>query len=103
MKYLSLLFFALLINCEFTFAQNSYRYISPLKIEDGLSVSSLSERRIDSTKFYRLFNKLNGEKHRLHSFILIKDDHLILEEYFNGYSIEKVHDLRSVSKSIRAL
>lgn len=85
------------------FAQQTYTYSKPKEFKDGWKTESLASQKVDSTLFYRLFNQLNGADHQLHSFLLVKNGKLILEEYFGGYNAEKIHDLRSTSKSIRAL
>ena len=52
---------------------------------------------------YQLFSQLKNGGHKIHSILLIKNNQLIVEEYFGGYEVNKTHDLRSTSKSIRAL
>lgn len=96
--YILLLLFVCTIS-----AQNTYEYKQPASLNDGIKTSTLTAKGIDSTRIYQLFNQLAPVKHKLHSVLLFKDDALVLEEYFSEYSVEKPHDLRSVSKSIRAI
>lgn len=105
LKYLNIQwFFTLLALCTATenYSQN-YHYTPPLQKEDGLKTASFISEGIDSTRLYLLFNNLAGANHKLHSMLLLKDNHLILEEYFNNHTSDSPHDLRSVTKSITSL
>ena len=86
-----------------SFGQNSYTYTQPKTLGDGWKTSSLQSQGIDSTLFYNLFNQLKGAEHKLHSMLLIRNNELVLEEYFGDYNVNKPHDLRSTSKSIRSI
>ena len=46
---------------------------------------------------------IHTEEHQLHSMLLFRSDQLVFEEYFNGYDVNRPHDLRSVTKSISAI
>jgi len=50
-----------------------------------------------------MFTQLKDRENRIHSVLLVKNDQLIIEEYFKGHSANKPHDLRSISKSIRSI
>ena len=66
-------------------------------------LSSLVRLNPDTTMVGSMLRQLYREKHRLHSILLVKDDQIILESYFNGFSDSTKHDLRSVTKSIRSI
>lgn len=85
------------------YGQNSYRYDQPKELEDGWKTNNVKSQAVDTTLIYRLFNQIKDKKNNIHSVLLVKSDHLIIEEYFNGQSVEKPHDLRSTTKSIRAI
>ncbi|MFC4096463.1 serine hydrolase domain-containing protein [Euzebyella saccharophila] len=85
------------------YTQSSYNYTPPIQKNDGLEVASLLEFTTDTTKLFKLLQQLNEQKNYIHSMLVLKDGQLLLEEYFNGQKPEEVHDLRSVTKSIRAL
>ncbi len=84
-------------------AQNKYQYKVPKEINDGWKTASLSNKGIDSSRFYLLFNKLKPAPHKVHSMLLVKDATLVLEEYFGDQEMDTQHDLRSATKSIRSL
>lgn len=79
-----------------------YEYTRPPELGDGWKTADLNEYAA-TERFKLLFDKLADADHQLHSMLLIKDQKIILEEYFNGYEPSKQHDLRSVTKSIRSL
>ena len=93
---------ALFVN-TFCNGQNSYEYFQPKELGDGWKTSNLKSLNIDSTLIYKLFSQLKNGESKVHSVLLVKNDQLIIEEYFNGHSENKPHDLRSTTKSIRAI
>jgi len=103
MKNLFLLFVFLSFSVAHIYGQYSYVYKQPQQRNDGWSTQNLLSQNIDSTRLYQLFSQLKGGEHKIHSILLIKDNQLVVEEYFGGYDVNKTHDLRSTSKSIRAL
>ncbi len=89
----------LVIVSTYVTAQNQYSYTSPKPIADGWPTASVT----DASRIEALFNQLAAAEHKLDSTVLIKDGHIVLERYFGGYHRDQPHDLRSVTKSIRAL
>ncbi|MCG6191426.1 serine hydrolase domain-containing protein [Maribellus maritimus] len=78
----------------------NYSYHKPLQKDDGLECSTLSEAGIDSTYIYKLIeNILKGKMATIHSLLIVKDNKLVLEEYFHNYDNNKLHSLESVTKS----
>jgi CubicO group peptidase (beta-lactamase class C family) len=86
-----------------SFGQNNYVYTQPKEYEDGWKTNSLKSQKIDTTSIYQLFNQLKGGESKIHSILLIKDNQIIIEEYFNGHTAQMQHDLRSTTKSIRSI
>ncbi|WP_025743505.1 serine hydrolase domain-containing protein [Aquimarina pacifica] len=84
----------------FLMSQNKYTYSIPSKINDGWDTEDIMTKTSDATLLYRLFNQLNNGKHKLHSTLIVKDDKIILEEYFDKNTIETKHDMRSATKSV---
>ncbi len=102
MLIIAYLMFSLLIN-TFCYGQNNYKYSQPKELGDGWKTNNLKSQGVDTTLIYRAFNQLKEEENKLHSALLIKDNQLIFEEYFNGHSPSQRHDLRSTTKSIRSI
>ena len=86
-----------------SFGQQGCRLQAPNDLGDGWKVSSLTSLKMDTSRICRLMGHLENNPHKIHSLLLVKNDYLLVEEYFSGYSPEKLHDLRSVTKSIRSL
>ncbi|MEQ8907040.1 serine hydrolase [Ekhidna sp.] len=84
-------------------AQSGYMYSQPVELGDGWETNHLKSTAFDTTRLYTFFNQIIGEEHNLHSVLLIKNNQLIIDEYFNGYDAKKLHDLRSVNKSIKSI
>lgn len=77
-----------------------YSYQKPLQTDDGLECAALSEVGIDSSYIYKLIKDiLSGKMSTIHSLLIVKDNKLILEEYFHNYNRNTLHNLESVTKS----
>ncbi|PKV52841.1 CubicO group peptidase (beta-lactamase class C family) [Aquimarina sp. MAR_2010_214] len=98
----TLTLFVLLIN-TFCYGQNPYKYSKPKDLNDGWKTAHLGLQNVDTTKIYQLFEQIHNGKNKLHSVLLVKNDQIIIEEYFNDHSSNKQHDLRSATKSIRSI
>jgi len=90
-------------NC-YSLPQNEYVYKVPEKTDDGWETSSLSEEGIDPERINELMVGILNEKYKkIHSVLLVKNGKLILEEYFHDYNREKLHEIRSATKSIGSI
>ena len=85
------------------YGQNSYEYSQPQQLEDGWKTNNLKSQNVDTTLIYTLFTQLKNKENKVHSVLLVKNGQLIIEEYFKGHSVQKPHDLRSTTKSVRAI
>ncbi len=85
------------------FAQREYMYSQPEELGDGWRTNDLKSTALDTTALYAFFNEIINQEHKLNSVLLIKNNELIIDEYFNGYDAKTIHDLRSVNKSIKSL
>jgi CubicO group peptidase (beta-lactamase class C family) len=102
MKQLLYITFCVLVACSEL--KEKYTYQMPTSMKDGWQTGSLSSLGIDMARHTRFFDSLPApKKHNLHSFLLIKHNKLVLEEYFGEEDALVSHDLRSATKSITAL
>lgn len=82
----------------------SYAYQQPVDCNEQLQTASLFDFVKDTTAFYKLMEKIILQNFgRLESFLIIKDQKLILEEYFYGYDRAQLHPIHSCTKSITSL
>lgn len=93
----------ILFNSALCSGQNTYSYSQPKALEDGWKTSSLQSQNIDTARIYQLFSQLQYGENKVHSVLLVKNEKILIEEYFNGHSINEQHDLRSSTKSIRSI
>lgn len=99
----TLIIFCLLL-AQVGFAQNTHLYTPPQTLNhDGWLTSGLSEQRIDTASIYKMLYSLRAQEHQIHSIILVRNNRLVLEEYFGEGARQNPHDLRSTTKSIRAI
>ena len=84
--------------------QPQYKYEIPEKTDDGWETTSLSDADVDLEKINGLIlNILNKKFKNIHSVIILKNGKLILEKYFNGYHMGKIHPIQSDTKSITSI
>ena len=66
-------------------------------------VSSPEEQGINSLTFINGINRFKHDNTNIHSLLVIKNDHIVLDAYFYPFQKNYVHDLASVTKSITSL
>ncbi len=103
MKNLVALIILVLCVSSLCSGQNTFEYAQPNELGDGWQTRHLLSEVEDTTLISKFFNQLAKEQHKLHSILLVKNDHLIIEQYFDGFTADRPHDLRSTTKSIRAI
>ena len=62
-----------------------------------------SEVTLDDRLLNNLIRQVGGAKHDMHSMLLMRRGHVVVEEYYNGFDEVRTHDLRSATKSITSL
>ena len=85
------------------YGQDTYTYSQPKELGDGWKTANLESQNVDTTLIYKAFSQLRNKPNEIHSVLLIKNDRLIIEEYFKEHSANQLHDLRSATKSIRSI
>lgn len=82
----------------------SYVYQQPESGQDHLTAASVFEFTSDTLAFYKLMKDIIRQKYgRLESFLILKDQKLIVEEYFYNYDRSTLHNIHSDTKSIISL
>ena len=77
-----------------------YTYNEPKSLNDNILCANLTSVGIDSLLINKLITKiLNQEIPNIHSLLILKDNKLVLEEYFYNNSCERPHRVMSVTKS----
>ncbi len=104
-RKVSLFAFLLIITLLFSCAEKvQYIYHVPEKTNDGWATAELGEIGVDSEKINHLIRDILNRKFKnIDSVLLVKNEKLILEEYFGNYGPNKLHELHSVSKSITSI
>lgn len=79
----------------------NYSYKQPAKLNDGLTTGSLEGTGLNKSLLTQMTNKIiDGTYPNVHSVLIIKDGKLVFEEYFYEYNRNKLHELRSATKSV---
>lgn len=79
----------------------TYHYNVPGKIDDDWQTASLSEEGMDTNFINRLMEKILNESYKnIQGILIVKDNKLVLEEYFYGYKRDQKHFIASVTKSV---
>jgi CubicO group peptidase (beta-lactamase class C family) len=91
-----------------------YTYKVPTLLNDGFKVGGLKSEGIDSLQIIKLTELIMADSFpNIHSLLILKNEHLVYENYFGGkdeirgkklgyieHSADKLHDCRSITKSI---
>jgi CubicO group peptidase (beta-lactamase class C family) len=76
----------------------------PEDISDGISVSNVANHSLDTLLLSQLNTDIfNGMYGNIHSLLIMKDDELIVEQYYNEGERDEIHFLASVSKGFVAI
>jgi CubicO group peptidase (beta-lactamase class C family) len=77
---------------------------APEQTGDGWPTAAPAEVGIDPDAIESsLDGLLEGEAGSLHSFLVVRDGHLVMEQYFHGWGRDDPHDLASCTKSVSSL
>jgi hypothetical protein len=88
-------------NCENP--DYSWNYTIPKFQDDGIKTSTFYTNGDSAFLFSLVPEIVNGDYGRLNSFLVLKNDRLICEEYFYGYIQSDLHQVESSTKSITSL
>jgi len=87
-------------------AEEEYTYVyhQPEKLNDGFATANSKSQGIDPGLVKQAVeNIISGEYGTIHSFLVVRHNELIIEEYFYGRDRETLHPLSSATKSIVSL
>jgi CubicO group peptidase (beta-lactamase class C family) len=86
-----------------------YAYRPPPPRGDGWPTGTLAEAGIDRAAIERLVQAIaetpmdSPDAPQIHALLVARHGRLVLEEYFHGYSRDRLHDTRSAAKSLTAV
>lgn len=77
-----------------------YTYQQPKETKDGLKTANLDNTGLDQALLTDMMQQIIDGKHpNVHSVLILKEGKLVFEEYFYEHSQNKLHELRSATKS----
>ena len=82
----------------------AYSYQKPEQLNDGIQTASISDAGVESAPIISLMKEIISQKYgRIESLLILKNNKLIIEEYFYGYNRTRLHGIASCTKSITSL
>lgn len=83
---------------------DEWRYRKPQPAADGWSTSTLQAEGLNEAPIAELIHHIlaadpESTSLKLHSLLIARHGHLVLDEYFYGFTPDKVHDMRSAGKT----
>lgn len=82
----------------------TYTYTVPEQTDDGLETGSVFRHISDSLAFHTLMKDMIGQEFgKLKSLLILKDNTLVVEEYFYAYERDDLQQIRSCTKSVTSL
>ena len=96
-----LLLLIFLLACQ---NQMDCRYKPPVDKNDGLQVSTLQAHHFKQSVFDE-YNKeiCDGLYGNIHCLLVVHNNQLVIEQYYNGWEADRLHFIASVTKSINPL
>ncbi len=98
----------IIISCLFTITSchnnKGNTLLTPVDINDGITVSTIKKHEINE----EILNEINADIYNgmygnIHSLLIMKDDELIVEQYYNEGERDEIHFLASVTKGFVAI
>lgn len=85
-------------------AKDEWSYRKPLSDGDGWSTASMQAEGLNQAPIADLIHRIlaadpAGNSLKIQSLLIARHGHLVLEEYFYGFSRDRVHDMRSAGKT----
>ncbi|MCK9616998.1 MAG: beta-lactamase family protein [Lentimicrobiaceae bacterium] len=100
-KLISILIILSFVSCN---RKPNCSYKIPIDKNDGLKVSTLEEHNLDKKAFEKINSDIcKGIYGNIHSVLLIHNNDLIIEQYYNGWKSNELHFLASTTKSFSAI
>ena len=79
-------------------------YKAPVDKDDGLKVSTLKLHNLNESVFDNINQNIcNGKYGNIHSLLIIHNNDLIVEQYYNGWESDRLHILASTTKSFNSI
>jgi hypothetical protein len=79
-------------------------YEKPIDLNDGLKVSTLKKHKLKSDIFNKINQDIcNGNYGNIHSLLVIENNELVVEQYYNGWEKEILHFIASNTKSFNSI
>lgn len=80
---------------------DNYSYSIPKQLEDGLATGDLYKEFSNPEPIINMVKEtIKGNFPEVHSILILKNNKLVLEEYFYGYDANTPHQLRSANKPL---
>ena len=86
-----------------------YTYRTPVSRADGWRTARAASQRMDEASLRSIVRRLasadplNDSMPRVHALLVAHHGALVPDEYFHGYSEDRLHDLRSASKTMTSI
>jgi CubicO group peptidase (beta-lactamase class C family) len=82
----------------------AWSYRKPIPDNDGWTTTSMQAEGLNEAPLAELIHRIlaadpEGTSLKIHSLLIARHGHLVLEEYFYGFDQDRVHDMRSAGKT----
>ena len=100
-KIFSVLIILCIIGCKH---KTDCTYTPPIDKQDGLKISTLTDQNLNMAAFQKVNRDIcDGIYGNIHSVLVIHQNELIVEQYYNGWDADQIHFLASTTKSFSAI
>lgn len=77
--------------------------VAPIDRDDPLPTAAPDEVGLDARILDNIADQLARDDHDIHSMLVVRHGRVAMEQYWNGFTRDNPHDIRSATKSITAL
>jgi CubicO group peptidase (beta-lactamase class C family) len=100
----NLLALLITVSCIGCNLKDNCSYQKPIDINDGLHVSTLEKNNLNKVVFDKInLDICNGKYGNIHSLLVIENNELVIEQYYNGWERDRLHFLASTTKSFNSI
>ncbi len=82
------------------FCYSQEKYEIPLGIDGQWKTAHAGKEGFNIDKVKAFSEQINTKYKKVHSLLVVKNQKLVFEKYYEGYTMEKVHDIASITKSV---
>ena len=100
MKRQAIILLTILFSMTACHQQEKAKFSPPQTLNDGWTISTADKEGLDQHKFEQIISSIPSDNPKLDGIVIVRHGKLIADQYFNGYSADKLHKIWSITKAV---